>query len=219
MAHDIFNYFIFRDARLQGNLPAIPGTLITQTLDAATPLATAFSRLNASAAMYGKIKTLFVMCHGEGSGNAASDDDFWWRGGLGLELGKEGLNSKNVNAWAAIKNSVETIVIYACGAAYKGPSSPTLPIVHNDGQGLMAALATKTGAVVFASDLIQWYYPDDFNFGKWEGTLYMFLPGGIRVRASAPPAEVIDVISPISDGGNYYTKILKEGMRKYRRNR
>src|SRR3712207_4920299 len=82
MAHDMFNYFIFRDARLEGSLPAIPGTLITQTLDAATPLATAFSRLNASAAMYGKIKTLFVMCHGEGSGNAASDDDFWWRGGL-----------------------------------------------------------------------------------------------------------------------------------------
>lgn len=195
MAENMTNYFIFRDARLLGNLPLIAGSMITSQLDAATPLSKAFERLKLAYKSYGILKTLFILCHGKGSGFPPYD--FWWHGGLGLQLGSDGLDIRNVSQWSAIKGCVENIVVYACGAAYSGPAVWYEPRVENNGRALMSALAKNTGAMVFAADKIQWYYPDLINFGKWEGTVYMFTPFGFIIPNFPPPTEVIDVISPL----------------------
>lgn len=222
MSESMTKYFIFRDARLKGNLPFMASALISSHLDATTPLATAFSRINLASQVNGKIKTLFILCHGYGSGPSAND--LWWYGGQGLQLGKEGLNSGNVANWAAIKNTVENVVVYACGAAYSGPASIYSPDKTSDGRGLMTSLAKHTNAVVYAADRIQRYYPSDFNFGKWEGTVSAFFPVGMVVSGVRPPTEVIDVISPIEDpqgfqafsfGAYQQTQFLRE----IRRNR
>lgn len=202
MSENMFNYFILRDARLKGSLPFLAGGLITSQVDALTPLATAFSRISMTAKARGKLKTLFILCHGYGSGSGQSD--FWWHGGIGLQLGKESLTSANVSAWSAIKDCVETIVIYACGAAYTGPSSWTNLQSINDGQSLMKELSKRTNAVVFAADRIQWYLPVDMNFGKWEGTVYMFFPTGLVLPNFTPSAELIEVISPPREKNNHF---------------
>lgn len=216
----MFEYFILKDKRLEGSLPYVAGMLISSDLDASTTLQTAFTRINMAAKAYGKLKTLFIICHGYGTGIAQWADDFWWKGGTGLQLGKEEVNAGNVASWAAIKNSVDFIVVYACGAAYTGQSSPFSPQAKNDGQGLMKQLSAHTNAIVFAADKIQWYYPDDLNFGKWEGNVYMFFPTGAVVPGFAPPVDVIDVTSPLPEPGpgitGYYQKIFNEIERSRR---
>ncbi len=186
-------YLILRDTRVIGNLPAslLP---ITCFLNGATSLATIFSRINSAAGLNGKLKTLFILAHGIGTGWGRTDD-FWWRGGQGLQLGQQGVNAQNVSAWSRIKNSVEMIVVYSCGAAYTGPQYATLPLgVKSDGQALMAGLSKQTNAVVFAADKMQWYSTNNFDFGKWEGTLYMFTPSGGRLVGVRPPIdEIMDI--------------------------
>lgn len=217
MSDEITNYFIFRDSRLKGNLPFVATALITSHLDETTPLANAFSRIKVAASIRGKIKTLFILCHGNGSG-MGNRSDFWWHGGRGLQLGKEGVRLGNVSTWAAIKDCVENIVVYACGAAYTGPSSWTNLQVNNDGRSLMASLAKYTNAIVFAADQIQWYSPGNFNFGKWEGTVYMFFPTGLIVSNFNPPIEVIDVISPLPEPNHYSLSYLHYLKLKQARN-
>jgi hypothetical protein len=68
MADNLINYFIFRDMRLKGNLSFMAASVITSSLDAATSLESAFSRLKMAVNMWGKIKTLFILCHGNGTG-------------------------------------------------------------------------------------------------------------------------------------------------------
>ena len=217
MGQKMTNYFIFRDMRLKGNLPFTASVAISSQLDGATPLSTAFSRLALNARTSGKIKTLFILCHGLGDG--PSLNDLWWYGGQGLQLGQEGLNSANVGNWAAIKDMVENIVVYACGAAYSGQAAISDPNKTSDGRGLMSSLAKQTNAIVYAADRIQYYYPDDFNFGKWEGTVSAFFPVGLIVSGVRPPTEVIDVISPIEAQigwpgfGGHYVEILRNARR------
>src|SRR5690348_11049520 len=122
MDDNMFDFFIFRDKRVDGDLP-ITSTTILSEVDAATSLTTAFTRLNQAARTQGKggkLKGLFLVAHGMGTGNASSENDFWWQGGIGVQIGKENLTSANVANWSAIKNTVDYIVVYACGAAYTG---------------------------------------------------------------------------------------------------
>lgn len=217
MADDMTKYFIFRDTRLKGNLPALATALITSQVDESTSLSTAFVRINLAARVYGKLKTLFILCHGSGSG-IGNTSDIWWRGGTGLELGKEGVTAVNVSAWAAIKDCVEHIVVYSCGAAYTGPAMPD-PRITYDGQSLMKSLAKYTNAIVYAADKIQWYSSKDFNLGKWEGTVYMFFPTGHVVPDFRPPTEVIDVISPLSEPSRFSLSYLNYLVQKQMRNR
>lgn len=215
MSQNITNFFIFRDTRLKGELPFTASWLITSQLDPGTPLTNAFARLKMAVNMHGKLKTLFILCHGDGQG-VSTKSDFWWQGGTGLSLGKEGVTERNVSAWAAIKDCVENIVVYACGAAYSGPAVWGGSPERHNGKALMKSLSTYTNAVVFAADRIQWYYPSDFNFGKWEGTVYAFYPFGGIIPDIKPPTEVIDVISPIESSiGTSYdayrtAKLLRE---------
>ena len=197
MADNMFDFFVFRDKRLKGDLP-LSSTTILAEVDASTPLSNAFDRLTLAAKTQGKggkLKGLFILAHGMGTGDLTGSSDFWWKGGTGVMLGQEDLTAANVVKWSAIKNTVDYIVVYACGAAYTG--HPVLsPQTVNDGQSLMSDLARHTNAIVYAADRIQWYTPGSFDFGRWEGTVYMFLPGGVVIQDFRPPTEVHDVIAP-----------------------
>lgn len=185
----MLKYFIIRDKRLAGNLPSTVGSaLITSEVDATTPLSTAFLRVNTAAKLNGKLKTLFLLCHGI----EASWGNFRF-GGKGLELGQERLLATNVNNWTAIKDAVDFIVVYACSAAYTGMHSPPQSTVVSDGQALMSNLAKNTNASVFAANRTQWYNPHNFDFGKWEGTVFQFLPSGHVVPNIAPSKEVWEI--------------------------
>lgn len=186
----MLKYFILRDTRLNGYLPLVAGTLITANVDGSTSLTTAFSRINIAARMNGKLNTLFVLCHGYQSRFAG----FSFGGGQGLQLGSEDLNAANVGNWVAIKNSVKYIVIYACGTAYTGISSPTTPTVLSDGKKLMTNLAKHTNATIFAAEQTQWYFPSNYDFGKWEGTVYMFTPAGNVYPGELPVNELMEII-------------------------
>lgn len=188
----MFQFFILRDLRLEGSLPTAQGTLISTHVDGSTPLSNAFARINTAARNHGKLKTLFILCHGMGTGYG-NTSDFWWRGGTGLRLGQENLTAANVSAWTSIKNSVENIVVYACGAAYSGVSSIT-STTQNDGQSLMTELAKNTNAIVYAADQIQWYFPANYNFGRWEGIVYRFYPSGVKIMGLLPPTEITEII-------------------------
>jgi hypothetical protein len=181
---------ILRDTRLKGYMSSVVGAVMMVEVDGATSLATAFRRIETAAKLNkGKLETLFILCHGIGSGLVL--DDGWWRGGQGLELGLENVNSTNVSNFSAIKNLVKSIVVYACGAAYTG-ISPTG--VTSDGRTLMAELSRQTNTVVYAADKVQWYSPNNFNFDKWEGTVYMFTPSGNVYPNFKPTFEMAEVI-------------------------
>jgi len=197
MAEDLLKYFIFRDKRLKGKL-SYASLAILSELDEDTSVTTAFGRLYLQAKNQGKINTLFILCHGY-----VNDFD---QGGLGLELGKEDLTINNVIKWAALKELVDTIVVCACSAAYTGHSM-LQPWIVQDGQALMSSLSKITGATVYAADRLQTYFTNDFNFGKWEGTVYTFWPDGKTYAGALPETEIIDVISPMPYG-TYYGDVI-----------
>jgi hypothetical protein len=114
----------------------------------------------------------------------------WTTGGYGLQLGLEDVFHTNVCLWYGLRDQVERIVIYACGAADTAPNAKQG--VAGDGRGLMLALAKCTNAMVFAADQTQWYDPDSMDFGDWEGTLYCFLPSGQYMVNIGPPYELYD---------------------------
>jgi hypothetical protein len=195
---DHLKYLIVHDTRLTGQAKGFYAGLLTVQLNATTSLRTAFARINATANSIGKLKSLFLLCHGMAGGMGGmvwgnTTDDFWWRGGGGLLLGQEQVLSSNVNLWTAIRNQVETIVVYACGAAYTGPAPP-FQMGNSDGQALMMALARHSNATVYAADKIQWYYPNNLDFGHWEGTVYMFPPTGGMWAGFPPMTEVTEVL-------------------------
>jgi hypothetical protein len=190
-------YVALRDRRLSGGVPARSGLYIINT-DGGTPLGNAFATINAAANNAGKIKAMFVLCHGfAGSNNRAmvSMD----AGGMGLQLGKENVFHRNVSMWTAIQNKVENIIVYSCAAANTEDGNEGTTA---DGRYLMGALAIHTNADVYAADRIQWYntYNDlsngRFEFGDWEGQLLHFPKSGAPPTVvSAPPVEFSDVMA------------------------
>ena len=177
-------YMAVRDRRLRGGIPA-HAHLAIQNTDASTTLRGLFHHVIAYAGS-GKIHSLFVLCHGYAGLNPrlhVSAD----AGGMGLQLGREGVMHSNVAQWSHIKNKVGNIVIYACAAAdtERGSENTTA-----DGRYLMGALALHTNADVYASNRIQWYSTYSglrngaFDFNAWEGDLYRF-------RASTGQGSVV----------------------------
>jgi hypothetical protein len=150
-AFSMGKYIVLHDRRLQGAAP-IGRRITTLHLDNSTsvfatfPLITTLNQLDGA-------ETLFILCHGyagfDNRGRVCGD-----MGGMGLQLGREGLDHSNVARWSAIKGTADNIVVYACGAAdtqsdNRGTSA--------DGRYLMGALAIHTQATVYAADRIQWY--------------------------------------------------------------
>jgi hypothetical protein len=190
-------YIAMRDRRLSGGVPARPGLYIINT-DGSTPLGNAFSQINAAARNAGKIKAMFILCHGyagvNNNGGVCMD-----AGGMGLQLGRENVLHGNVSMWTNIKNKVENIIVYSCAAANTEPGNEGTTA---DGRYLMGALAIHTNAHVFAADRIQWYHTykglanGRFEFGAWEGQLLYFPPtGGSPSVVAGPPVEFSDVMN------------------------
>ncbi|MEZ5424770.1 MAG: hypothetical protein R2747_00775 [Pyrinomonadaceae bacterium] len=171
---------IFRDLRLDGNFSALKRiTSNIFELSEAISLHFAFTFLQGIAAGNGgKIKNLSIMCHGYGRKNprkVLGAEVSLWDGGLGLQLGTEGLLEETVAIWAEIKNKVENIIVYSCGAADIQPGSGD---GEGNGEALMKKLARETNANVFAADELQRYYLKGIDFSKWEGNLLCFTPSG-----------------------------------------
>ncbi|QQS41140.1 MAG: hypothetical protein IPM63_17535 [Acidobacteriota bacterium] len=188
----MFEYLIFRDQRLTGNLPFLTALTITYNLNATVPLRNAFNRVDTSITINGgKLHTIFILCHGyAGSNNNArmSMD----AGGMGLQLGQEDVLHNNVSMWEAIKDQTENIVVYSCAASNTEAGNEGTTA---DGKYLMGALAIHTNATVYAADRIQWYNPDHYDFGRWEGDLWRFPANGEPgSRTSGPPVSIRDVI-------------------------
>jgi hypothetical protein len=170
-------HVILHDRRLQGSVPIGRG-LTTIHLDKARSLFSTFPLISTLARLDGA-QGLYILCHGYAGTNQRGQicGDM---GGMGLELGSEGVLHSNVARWSAIRDAVSTIVVYSCGAADTQPENRGTTA---DGKYLMGALALHTRATVYAVDRIQWYttgfYPNGaFNFGSWEGTLWRFDPNG-----------------------------------------
>jgi hypothetical protein len=167
-------HIILHDQRLFGGTPLLRQS-VSFPLGGATPVAAALNFVG-SQARVDELLSLSILCHGYAGidTQARVCGDF---GGMGLQLGREGVMHSNVGLWQAIRGMVPRIVVYACGAADTQS--------HNrgtaaDGRYLMGALALATRAEVFAADRIQWYSTRGgrIDFGRWEGQLLRFDPRG-----------------------------------------
>ncbi len=189
-------FLALHDRRLSGGVPARADLAIVNT-DASHSLASAFSRIRA-AARSGKLRTMFILCHGYAGSNPSLQVSMD-AGGMGLQLGREGVFVTNVATWTAITNATESIVVYSCAAAdtQRGNEATTA-----DGRYLMGALAIHTNATVYAADRIQWYSTykglanGRFEWGSWEGRLWQFPPdGSAPVPVPFAPVEFSDVMA------------------------
>ena len=191
-------YLALRDRRLEGGVPARANLSIVNTNDS-TALSQAFMQINAAArAAGGKLNSVFILCHGYAGSNRSAGVSMD-AGGMGLELGREGVFHRNVAIWSAIADKVENIVIYACAA---GNTEPGNEGTTSDGRYLMGALAIHANATVYAADRIQWYntYKNlsngRYDFGGWEGQLFRFPPSGNSpTMVARAPVEFGDVMS------------------------
>jgi len=169
---------VLHDRRLDGNPPVGRG-ITTLRLDASTALAGSLALIASLARLDGP-QRLFILCHGYAGinqrGQVCGD-----MGGMGLQLGKEGVLHSNVASWRAVRGAVTSIVVYSCGAADTQPENRGSAA---DGRYLMGALAIHANATVYAADRIQWYstrgarLTGTIDFGNWEGTLWRFQPDG-----------------------------------------
>jgi hypothetical protein len=173
----MIKHVILHDRRLLGAAPVGKG-LTTIRLDGSTSLFASFPLITTLRQLDGA-QNLFILCHGYAGinqrGQVCGD-----MGGMGLELGREGVLHSNVARWSALRGALSTIVVYSCGAAdtqleNRGTAA--------DGRYLMGALAIHTSATVYAADRIQWYTMrgganGTIDFGRWEGTLWRFEPNG-----------------------------------------
>lgn len=177
---------VLHDQRLSGRIQASASTT-TLEFTANTSLKPALAIIAAMGRLDG-IQGLYIACHGyagvDTRGRLCVD-----AGGMGLQLGKEGLVHSNAAQWTAIRGAVSNIVVYACAAADTQRNNRGTTA---DGRYLMGALAIHTQATVYAADRIQWYTTKSgvIDFGKWEGTLWKFDPEGTCAPAPANRAPV-----------------------------
>jgi hypothetical protein len=177
------------DRRLAGDISGFSGAVID--LNAATSLPVTFGAVRAYAGRR-RLESIFIACHGFAGANIrdmVSAD----AGGMGLQLGKEGVKHDNVAMWAALKNVTRNVVVYACAAANTEPGNE---FTTADGRYLMGALAIYLNCYVFAADRIQFYnrYEGVIDFGLWEGRLFRFGPDGRSTVVKAPRIEMADLM-------------------------
>jgi hypothetical protein len=178
------NFLVLRDKRLKGTLAA---ACDVWTVNESTPLSSVLSSIKGAADANGRLDTLFLLCHGYAGINARKRVCMD-AGGMGLQLGAEGLMHSNVVRWKAIAGKCTNIVAYACAAANteSGNEGSTA-----DGKYLMGALAIHSAATVYAADRIQWYDSRNMDFGDWEGNVWQFQPTGLPPTiVSGPPTEL-----------------------------
>jgi hypothetical protein len=185
-------YIVLHDQRLGGSAPQ-RRSITNLTVNASISLFGLFPVIRALGQLDGP-QGLYVLCHGyagiNNSQRVCTD-----AGGMGLQLGREGVLHSNVSRWSELRGAFSSIVVYSCAAAdtqwaNRGTAA--------DGQYLMGALALYTNATVYAADRIQWYRTaggaanGTIDFGAWEGTLWKFEPNGLSspVQGNRVPTEL-----------------------------
>ncbi|WP_425228227.1 hypothetical protein [Sphingomonas sp.] len=171
---------LLHDTRLNGNAPHIAQNIYR--VGPKDKIANIVSWVQAYAASQGGLDELIVMCHG---GEAHWDMEHQMSvartsGGWGLQLGKRGLDLRNValvRAWRNPKPLIGKIIIYACAAADTGKGNAG---TVGDGRRFMGEMALYSGATVIASSATQMFSRSMFlnriNFGEWEGPVFSFSP-------------------------------------------
>ena len=162
---------IVHDTRLAGDAPwhLVNATCVVNEHHSIKSI---LNWINVKASKYGYIDDLFVMAHGRVS-------ELSNNGGYGIALGKDEINLGNVHRWVDVKGSLGHIYLLACAAADTDYESVGLGAATGDGLTLCSKLASSAGALVTASDAIQYYYKgmwgifgDTIDFGDWEGNVY-----------------------------------------------
>ena len=119
-------------------------------------------------------------------------------GGYGMFIGNGALRLGKLDVVSGWKNLFEYIVLLSCGIAYTHPENVGK---IGDGQLFCKSLAATTNAHVIGADKIQRYMTNEISntlfgweydkveatgldFGKWEGTPYIFSPSGGMERYS-----------------------------------
>jgi hypothetical protein len=182
------NFLILRDERLGGKLAA---GCDVWTISKSTTLSSILSSIKGAAGTNGHFESLFILCHGFAGINARRGVCMD-AGGMGLQLGSEGVLHSNITRWKAIAGKSTNIVVYACAAANTEPGNEGSTA---DGKWLMGALAKHTGATVYAADRIQWYDPSSMDFGDWEGNVWQFPSTGLPPTiVSGAPTELTTLL-------------------------
>src|SRR5215217_8456909 len=96
------SYLALRDRRLSGGVPARAGLFIVNT-NGSMPLGNAFAQINAASRVSGKLRAMFIFCHGYAGSNERAQVSMD-AGGMGLQLGKEDVLHQNVSMWTSIQN-------------------------------------------------------------------------------------------------------------------
>jgi hypothetical protein len=185
----VANYLIVRDQRLEGKLSA---KCDVWTVSKNSSVSSLVSNIKSTANANGAFDTIFELCHGYAGSNRRAQVSMD-AGGMGLQLGSDGVLHSNVALWDGMAGSCSNLVVYACAAANteRGNEGSTA-----DGKYLMGALAIHANATVYAADRIQWYDPDSMDFGDWEGNLWCFPASGAPPSiVGQAPVEVSQVLS------------------------
>jgi hypothetical protein len=163
---------IIHDTRARGTAASSFGAGFTLTVDENNSTDYIFNWLKVKAMFGGRIETLSIIAHGRSMMVHGKK-----RGGFGVSLGKDGLDSGNVSEWERIRGMCRYIVFNSCAIADTSSTDIT-----KDGKFLCAELAHFTRSIIVASDTIQQYtWSDDgspLDLGAWEGTVYYFRPDG-----------------------------------------
>jgi hypothetical protein len=168
---------IVHDTRLEGDAPwhLVNATCVVNKTHSIKSI---LSWINVKATKYGYIDDLYVLAHGRVNEKTN-------HGGYGVALGKDEIKLCNVDRWVDVNGSIGHIYLLACAAADTDYETVGIGAATGDGLTLCSKLARYSGALVTASDAIQYYYRgmwgifgDTIDFGDWEGTVYTWDPGG-----------------------------------------
>ncbi len=160
------------DSRVEERLPRRPAYHVMR-INCRTSLSWCFDRIRNYGLAHGGIDRLLVHCHGYEDLHAERNRTVV-RGDGGLELGREGLDLRNVRVARRLRGQVRTIVLFACSAA---DTHPSLEGTVHDGQRFCGELAVHSGAEVYAADVTQ-ECMNALSCGRWEGNVYRFGPDG-----------------------------------------
>lgn len=171
---------IVHDSRLAGDAPweRVNATCVVSK---AHTVKSILNWIKLKSTKYGQIDDLYIMAHGRVNKSTG-------KGGYGVVLGKEGITLGNVDRWVGLRGDVGHIYLYTCAAADWDIKAVGLGAATGDGMTMCSKLAQYTGALVTASDAIQWYSGTKkgqvIDFGAWEGKVYTFDASGSCVDVS-----------------------------------
>ena len=171
---------IWHDQRLLGLAPGLGANV--HVVNNTSPIANSVTWISQYAQSKHGLDRLDILCHGfECILELDGEQKSVVRGGFGLQICNENLTNLNLSMLSRWNGLIQRIVIYACAAADTHPFNRN---AWGDGNLLMSEIAVYTGAYVVASNVTQYYNYSPIDFGRWEGTVYEYDPGGGRIAIS-----------------------------------